>query len=105
MTAKSYSRLAALIFVVVAALQLIRAVSGWPITVGATTSIPYGQVGSPALWLGCLPGLDLRHLGNTGYKMHFECPLWVISRHRLTSASCPLFPSKRTFINAVCTSA
>jgi hypothetical protein len=31
MTAKSYSRLAALIFVVVAALQLIRAVSGWPV--------------------------------------------------------------------------
>ena len=40
MTAKSYCRLAALIFAVVAALQLIRAVSGWLITVGATTSIP-----------------------------------------------------------------
>ena len=40
MTATSYCRLAALIFVVVAALQLIRAVSGWSITVGATTSIP-----------------------------------------------------------------
>jgi hypothetical protein len=37
MTAKSYCRLAALIFAVVAVLQLIRAVSGWPITVGATT--------------------------------------------------------------------
>ena len=32
-------------------------------------------------------------------------PLWVISGHRLTSASCPLFPSKRTFISAICTSA
>ena len=31
------------------------------------------------------------------------CPLWVKSRHRVTSASCPLFPSKQTFINAVCT--
>ena len=33
MTAKSYCRLAALIFAVVAASQLIRAVNGWPITV------------------------------------------------------------------------
>ena len=33
------------------------------------------------------------------------CPLWVISGHRLTSASCPLFPLKRTFLSAVCTSA
>jgi hypothetical protein len=32
-------------------------------------------------------------------------PLRVMSRHRVTSASCPLFPSKRTFISAVCTSA
>src|SRR6478672_7490616 len=30
---------------------------------------------------------------------------WIISRHRVTSASCPLFPSKRTFISAFCTSA
>ena len=28
-----------------------------------------------------------------------------VSRHRVTSASCPLFPSKRTFISAVCMSA
>jgi putative Mn2+ efflux pump MntP len=49
MTAKSYSRLAALIFALVAALQLIRAVSGWPITVGATTSIPLW-----ASWVACV---------------------------------------------------
>jgi hypothetical protein len=49
MTAKSYCRLAALIFAVVAALQLIRAVSGWPITVGATTSIPLW-----ASWVVCV---------------------------------------------------
>jgi hypothetical protein len=49
MTAKSYSRLAAPIFVVVAALQLIRAVSGWPVTVGATTSIPLW-----ASWVACV---------------------------------------------------
>ena len=49
MTAKSYSRLAALIFTVVATLQLIRAVGGWPITVGATTSIPLW-----ASWVACV---------------------------------------------------
>jgi putative Mn2+ efflux pump MntP len=49
MTAKSYSRLAALIFAVVAVLQVIRAASGWPITVGATTSIPLW-----ASWVACV---------------------------------------------------
>jgi putative Mn2+ efflux pump MntP len=49
MTAKSYSRLAALIFAVVAVLQVIRAVSGWPVTVGATTSIPLW-----ASWVACV---------------------------------------------------
>ena len=49
MTTQSYSRLAALIFAVVAALQLVRAVSGWPITVGATTSIPLW-----ASWVACV---------------------------------------------------
>jgi hypothetical protein len=49
MSAKSYSRLAALIFAVVAVLQLIRAVSGWPVTVGATTSIPLW-----ASWVVCV---------------------------------------------------
>jgi putative Mn2+ efflux pump MntP len=47
MTAKSYSRLAAV--AVVAVLQLIRAASGWPITVGATTSIPLW-----ASWVACV---------------------------------------------------
>ena len=58
MTAKSYCRLAALILAVVAALQLIRAVSGWPITVGATTSIPLwaswvvGVIAGVLAWIG-----------------------------------------------------
>jgi hypothetical protein len=58
MTATSYCRLAALIFAVVAALQLIRAVSGWPITVGATTSIPLwaswvvGVIAGVLAWIG-----------------------------------------------------
>src|SRR5262245_66595790 len=46
MTGKNYSRLAALIFTVVATLQLIRAVGGWP---GATTSIPLW-----ASWVACV---------------------------------------------------
>ena len=49
MTTQSYSRLAALIFAVVSGLRLIRAVSGWPITVGATTSIPLW-----ANWVACV---------------------------------------------------
>ena len=32
-------------------------------------------------------------------------PLWVISGNGVTSASCPLFPSKRTFVSASGTSA
>jgi hypothetical protein len=40
MSAKSYSRVAALIFAIVAALQLARAVSGWPLTLNGTISIP-----------------------------------------------------------------
>ena len=31
--------------------------------------------------------------------------LWVMSRHRVPSASCPFFPSKRTFVSAIDTSA
>ncbi|HJZ32494.1 MAG TPA: hypothetical protein VKF35_15365 [Hyphomicrobiaceae bacterium] len=37
MTARSYSHLAATIFTIVALLQLVRAVAGWPVTVGQTT--------------------------------------------------------------------
>jgi hypothetical protein len=37
MTAKSFSLLAAVIFAVVAALHVIRAVSGWPIAIGETS--------------------------------------------------------------------
>lgn len=37
MTARSYSRLAAVSFALIALAQLIRALGGWPITVGDTT--------------------------------------------------------------------
>ena len=49
MTAKNYSRLAALIFAIVAVLQLARAVSGLPVTVGTTISIPLW-----ASWIACV---------------------------------------------------
>jgi hypothetical protein len=39
MTPSNYSRLAAVIFTIVAVLQLIRAISGWELTI-ATTAIP-----------------------------------------------------------------
>jgi hypothetical protein len=58
MTAKNYSRLAALIFALIAVLQLARAVSGWPVTVGGTTSIP--------LWakpIACVVAAALARLG------------------------------------------
>jgi len=49
MTAKNFSLLAALIFAVVAVLQLIRAVSGVPVTIGTTISIPLW-----ASWVACV---------------------------------------------------
>jgi hypothetical protein len=58
MTAKIYAHLAALIFAVVAVLQLARAASGLPITVGTTTSIP--------LWaslIACFVAAGLAWLG------------------------------------------
>ena len=53
MTAENYARLA-LIFAVVAVLQLARAVGGWPVTVGAAYSIPLW-----ASWIACVVALSL----------------------------------------------
>ena len=36
MDAKSYSRVAAIIFAIIAILQLVRAISGWEVTVNGT---------------------------------------------------------------------
>jgi len=58
MSAKDYSRLAAIIFAIVALLQLVRAVSGWPITIGATTSIPLW-----ASWVACVVAAVLAWFG------------------------------------------
>jgi hypothetical protein len=35
MTATSYAMLAAALFAIISALQLVRALAGWPVTVGA----------------------------------------------------------------------
>ena len=56
MNAKTYSRLAALIFAIVAVLH--RAMSGWPVTVGTTFSIPVW-----ASWIACVVAAGLAWLG------------------------------------------
>jgi hypothetical protein len=58
MTAKNFSLLAALIFGVVAVLQLIRAVSGAPVTIGTIISIPLW-----ASWIACVVAAILAWLG------------------------------------------
>jgi hypothetical protein len=57
MTGSSYSRLAGTVFAVVALLQLIRALSGWPITVGDML-IPVW-----ASWVACVVAAGLAWLG------------------------------------------
>ena len=49
-----------------------------------------------------LPTPDIAGIGRV---LKYGCLLWVMSRHRATSSSCPLFPSKRTFVGAVWVSA
>jgi hypothetical protein len=57
MTASHFSLLAALIFTLVAALQLVRAVRRWPVTIG-TTSIPLW-----VSWVACVVAAILAWLG------------------------------------------
>jgi hypothetical protein len=58
MTVRNYARLAASIFAIVAVLQLARAASGLPVTVGTTTSIPLW-----ASWIACFVAAGLAWLG------------------------------------------
>jgi hypothetical protein len=58
MTARNFSLLAALIFAIVAVLQFARALSGWPITIGTTISIPLW-----ASWIACIVAAVLAWLG------------------------------------------
>ena len=60
MTAKNYARLAAVIFAIVAVLQLGRALSGLPVTVGATSIPLWASWIAASLPLG-LPGSGLVH--------------------------------------------
>jgi hypothetical protein len=57
MTAENYSRLAGLIFAIVAVLHLARALSGWPLNVG-TISIPLW-----ASWVACVVAAVLAWAG------------------------------------------
>jgi hypothetical protein len=57
MSVSNYSLLCALIFTLVAALQLVRAIRGWPVTVG-TTSIPLW-----VSWVACVVAAILAWLG------------------------------------------
>jgi len=59
MTAKSYSLLAAVIFTIVAVLQLTRAVSGWEVTVG-TAVMPVWPSWIAALVAGALAWLGFK---------------------------------------------
>ena len=73
MTAENYARLA-LIFAVVAVLQLARAVGGWPVTVGAAYSIPLW-----ASWIACVVAVRCPCLGK----------FWRISRLRRRDSARP----------------
>jgi hypothetical protein len=57
MVASNYSLLSAFIFTLVAVLQLVRALKGWPVTVG-TTSIPLW-----VSWVACVVAAILAWLG------------------------------------------
>ena len=57
MVASNYSLLSAFIFTLVAVLQLVRALNGWPVTVG-TTSIPLW-----VSWVACVIAAVLAWLG------------------------------------------
>ena len=62
MDAMSYSRLASAIFAVVALLQLVRGVAGWPVAVGGT-AIPVW-----ASWIACVVAGVLAWLGLTASR-------------------------------------
>jgi hypothetical protein len=58
MTAKNFSLLAAVIFAIVAVLQLARALSGAPVNIGTGISIPLW-----ASWVACVVAAALAWLG------------------------------------------
>jgi hypothetical protein len=62
MNASSYARLAAVIFAIVAIVQLARAAAGWPITIG-TVEVPVW-----ASWVACVVAGVLAWLGFSGSR-------------------------------------
>jgi len=62
MAATSYSRLAAVIFSLVALLQLVRALAGWPITIADTTIALWPS------WVACVVAAGLAWLGFTASR-------------------------------------
>jgi hypothetical protein len=61
------------------------------------------------IWTNYSRDLRLTKWGSTSFCaatiLTDRCPLWVINGHRVTSASCPLYPRKRTSFSAVAMSA
>ena len=55
---RSYSRLAALLFAIIAVLQFTRAVGGWQVVVNGTTSVPVW-----ASWIACVVTAGLAWIG------------------------------------------
>ena len=58
MNARSYSRLAALLFAIIAVVQFIRAAGGWQIVVNGTTSVPVWLS-----WIACVVIAGLAWVG------------------------------------------
>ena len=58
MNARSYSRLAALLFGIIAVVQFIRAAGGWQIVVNGTTSVPVWLS-----WIACVVIAGLAWVG------------------------------------------
>jgi hypothetical protein len=62
MSANTYARLAATIFDLIALLQLVRAIAGWPVTVGGI-ELPVRRVSRP-----CWPGSDIVRSPNVSFR-------------------------------------
>ena len=76
MNARSYSRLAALLFAIIAVLQFTRAVGGWQIVVNGTTSVPVWPS-----WIACVVAAGLAWIG---FRPTRPCVL---------ENSCSIFPA------------
>ena len=68
MNSRSYSRLAALLFAIIAVLQFIRAVGEWQIVVNGTTSVPVW-----ASWIACVVTAGLAWIG---FDASLANPFW-----------------------------